>query len=78
MTSLDVDKCLGVGVPKQSPACRRRRGVISLVRRGKHFFRLSMFLFRFPSRFHLYIPVSVTVAPVSRYCGLYLAVLGTV
>jgi hypothetical protein len=31
------------------------------------------FSFRFPSRFHLYIPVFVTVAPVSYCCGLYLA-----
>lgn len=34
--------------------------------------------FRFLSRLHLSIPVFVTVAPVSRWCGLYLAVTVTV
>jgi hypothetical protein len=63
------------------------RGVVSLVRSGELFFCLSIFLvsgasilrtrFRFPSRFHLSIPIFITVAPVSRCCGLYLAVGGT-
>jgi hypothetical protein len=39
--------------------------------------RMNVFWFRFPSRFHLDIPVTVTVAPVSCCRGLYLAVTET-
>jgi len=72
------------GPQRDPPPAEHSRGVVSLVRRGEHFFCLNIFLFfsasitgisfRFPSRFHNYIPVFVTIAPVSRCCGPYLAV----
>lgn len=51
-------------------------GVFPLARIGKFFPSLTIFLFRFLSRFRLNIPVLVTVAPVSCCCSLSLAVTG--